>query len=137
MKSPPNFYPRRAFLGAEKSAYSGLMFAACRPFGPRFTSNSTFWPSFSVLKPLIWIAVGCANRSSPPSVGVMKPKPLESLNHLTVPVAIYFFLLLEAATNPGATKPGTTIKGTDGHYGRRFWRRERGTNSLLDILRAG
>src|SRR6266513_4768077 len=28
-------------------------------------------------------------------------------------------------------------KGTDGHYGRCFWRRERGTNSLLDILRAG
>jgi len=40
----------------------------------------------------------------------MKPKPLESLNHLTVPVAIYFFLLLNVATNPGATKPGTTIK---------------------------
>jgi len=48
-------------------------------------------------------------------------KPLESLNHLTVPVAIYFFLLLTVAANPGATKPGTTIKkGTDGHYGRRF-----------------
>src|SRR5471030_1765996 len=34
------------------------------------------------------IAEKCANKSSPPSSGVMKPKPLESLNHLTVPVAI-------------------------------------------------
>src|SRR3954449_2977240 len=40
----------------------------------------------------------------------MKPKPLESLNHFTVPVAIYSFLLPNAATNPGATKPGMTIK---------------------------
>src|SRR6185312_1052759 len=29
------------------------------------------------------------NRSRPPSSGVMKPKPLSSLNHFTVPVAIY------------------------------------------------
>src|SRR5437879_5956101 len=34
------------------------------------------------------IAEKCANRSSPPSSGVMKPKPFASLNHLTVPVAI-------------------------------------------------
>src|SRR5947209_14328777 len=31
----------------------------------------------------------CTNRSRPPSSGVMKPNPLSSLNHLTVPVAIY------------------------------------------------
>src|SRR5947209_2315925 len=30
------------------------------------------------------------NRSRPPSSGVMKPKPLSSLNHLTVPVAMNF-----------------------------------------------
>src|SRR5947209_1580846 len=34
--------------------------------------------------PLKW-----TNRSRPPSSGVMKPKPLSSLNHLTVPVAMY------------------------------------------------
>src|ERR1044072_4081408 len=34
------------------------------------------------------IAEKCAKRSSPPPSGVMKPKPLESLNHLTVPVAM-------------------------------------------------
>src|SRR5947209_8058086 len=33
--------------------------------------------------PLKW-----TNRSRPPSSGVMKPKPLSSLNHFTVPVAI-------------------------------------------------
>src|SRR3954447_8910679 len=33
--------------------------------------------------PLKW-----TNRSRPPSSGVMKPKPLSSLNHLTVPVPI-------------------------------------------------
>src|SRR5579859_5770805 len=35
--------------------------------------------------PLKW-----TNRSRPPSSGVMKPKPLSSLNHFTVPVAINF-----------------------------------------------
>jgi ornithine carbamoyltransferase len=34
------------------------------------------------------IAEKCANRSSPPSSGVMNPYPFASLNHLTVPVAI-------------------------------------------------
>src|SRR4029079_6311984 len=34
------------------------------------------------------IAEKCANKSSPPPSGVMKPKPFASLNHLTVPVAI-------------------------------------------------
>src|SRR4051794_30734744 len=29
------------------------------------------------------------NRSRPPSAGVMKPYPLSSLNHLTVPIAIW------------------------------------------------
>src|SRR4051794_16324059 len=31
-----------------------------------------------------------ANKSLPPSSGVMNPKPLESLNHFTLPVVIYF-----------------------------------------------
>ncbi|KFJ70592.1 hypothetical protein DK45_4375 [Bordetella bronchiseptica] len=51
-------------------------------------SNETFWPSFRVLKPFIWMDEKCANRSSPPSSGVMKPNPFASLNHLTVPVAL-------------------------------------------------
>jgi len=65
------------------------MLEACFPFGPCVISKETFSPSFRVLKPLMLIAEKCANRSSLPSSGVMNPKPLESLNHLTVPVAIY------------------------------------------------
>ena len=33
-----------------------MTFSACRPFGPRFTSNSTSAPSSSVRYPFIWIA---------------------------------------------------------------------------------
>src|SRR5262249_48540929 len=65
------------------------MLEACLPFGPWVTSKLTFWPSFSDLKPGILIAEKCANRSSPPPSGVMKPKPLASLNHFTVPVAMF------------------------------------------------
>src|SRR4051812_46547393 len=32
--------------------------------------------------------VWCTKRSLPPSSGVMKPKPLSSLNHFTMPVAM-------------------------------------------------
>src|SRR5258705_13741438 len=64
------------------------MAVACLPLGPVVISKETFWFSFRVLKPEPSIAEKCANRSSPPPSGVMKPKPLASLNHLTVPVAI-------------------------------------------------
>ena len=64
---------------------------AC-PSDPAVTSNRTFWPSLSVLNPCMLIAEKCANRSSPPPSGVMKPNPFASLNHLTVPVAIRVFL---------------------------------------------
>src|SRR5215218_53339 len=62
------------------------MFAACRPFWPCFTSNSTRWFSASVLNPLPWMSRKWANRSAPPASCAMKPKPLLSLNHFTVPV---------------------------------------------------
>src|SRR5712691_12134623 len=68
----------------------GLICTACLPLGPSFTSNSTFWFSLRVLKPLPWISEKWAKRSSPPPSGLMKPKPLESLNHFTVPVLIAF-----------------------------------------------
>jgi hypothetical protein len=64
------------------------MFEACFPFGPWVTSKLTFWPSLSVLNPDMLIAEKCANKSSLPSSGVIKPNPFESLNHFTVPVAI-------------------------------------------------
>lgn len=77
-------------LPAVGIAYRGNMFDACLPFAPCVTSNDTFWPSFSDLKPDEFIAEKWANKSSPPWSGVMKPKPLASLNHFTVPVAIMF-----------------------------------------------
>src|SRR5450631_2454180 len=64
------------------------MLEACLPLGPCTTSKVTFWPSLSDLKPLMLIAEKCANKSSLPSSGVMKPKPFASLNHLTVPFAM-------------------------------------------------
>src|ERR1700761_7618842 len=72
-----------------RRCYSGVILAACLPFGPCFPSKLTFWFSCSDLKPLPWTSEKCANRSSPPPSGVMKPKPFASLNHFTVPVAIF------------------------------------------------
>src|SRR5687768_3388919 len=80
--------------------YSGRMFEACLPFGPVVTSKETRWFSCSDLKPLDWIAEKCANRSSPPSSGVIKPKPLESLNHFTIPVAITFPISVNLGLRP-------------------------------------
>src|SRR5690606_26291011 len=76
----------RVFRGrVDRDAYSGWTSSACRPFWPWTTLKDTFWPSCSDLKPVPWIERKCTNRSAPLS-GVMKPKPLASLNHLTVPV---------------------------------------------------
>src|SRR3954451_640464 len=43
-------------------------------------------------------------RSLPPSSGVTKPKPLSSLNHLTVPVAIAFLLRMWTANAGDAVR---------------------------------
>src|SRR6185436_21169818 len=67
-----------------------LMLVARGPFGLCSTSYWTLSCSFSVLKPLAWMAEKCTNRSLLPSSGVMKPKPLASLNHFTVPVLMFF-----------------------------------------------
>src|SRR5690554_1183525 len=80
-----------------------LMLEAWRPFLPWVTSKETFWPSCRVLKLSAWISEKCANRSSPLSSGEMKPKPLVSLNHLTVPVAI-IAIPLTALIYPGDTR---------------------------------
>src|SRR6188472_4542812 len=87
---------------------------ACLPLGPVVTSKETFWPSFSVLKPCILIAEKCAKRSSPPPSGVMKPKPFASLNHFTVPVAIFkVFLKYESKRDVART-----MFRSQGKYGR-------------------
>src|SRR5690606_38465000 len=68
--------------------YAAVMLSACCPLGPCAISKETRWPSFSVLNPFIWIEEKWAKRSSPPPSGVIKPNPLASLNHLTVPVCL-------------------------------------------------
>jgi len=75
---------RRRFIVA---LYSVRMLAACGPLAPCLTSNSTRWFSCRLLKPVPdLISLKWANRSLPPDSGVMKPKPLPSSNHFTVPV---------------------------------------------------
>src|SRR5690349_19501824 len=51
-----------------------------------------------------------AKRSLPPSSGVMNPKPLESLNHFTVPVAMFLLPSLLIAGRIRAPLAGMTIK---------------------------
>jgi len=62
--------------------------SAWGPFGPWVISNSTREPSLRDLKPVPAIAVWWTKTSAPPPSCAMKPKPLSSLNHLTVPCAI-------------------------------------------------
>src|SRR4249919_3387414 len=76
--------------------YIGSTASACRPFWPWTTVNVTFWPSFRLLKPWDWIARKCTNTSSPFS-RLMKPKPLASLNHLTVPVSRFDICIAPSA----------------------------------------
>src|SRR4030065_214835 len=72
------------------------------PFGPLVDSNSTCWPSCRLLNPSPWMVEKCTNTSALPSVGVMKPKPLASLNHFTVPLCIVTSALgATDGTNPG------------------------------------
>src|SRR5699024_1418928 len=64
---------------------AGRTWSACGPFWPSTTTKLTSWPSARVRKPVPSMERKCTNRSGPLD-WVMKPKPLASLNHLTVPV---------------------------------------------------
>jgi hypothetical protein len=84
----------RAFLPHIQNDQSiALMATAWSPLGPAVTSKETFWPSLRDLNPSPLMDEKWAKRSLLPSSGVIKPKPLASLNHLTVPVAMYLFFL--------------------------------------------
>src|SRR5207237_6485542 len=107
IKKKPGSVP--GFFSAKAQAI-GRICTACLPLGPSFTSNSTFWFSLRVLKPLPWISEKWAKRSSPPPSGLMKPKPLESLNHFTVPVLIAFPFIERLPDNPREREQRT--KGT-------------------------
>jgi len=65
--------------------YRGRIAVAWGPFGPSWISNSTSCPSLRLRYPRPSIAEKCAKMSAPPMSGVMKPKPLSALNHLTFP----------------------------------------------------
>src|SRR3954462_3810687 len=69
--------------------------------------------------PLWW-----TKRSLPPSSGVTKPKPLSSLNHLTVPVAIAFLLRMWTANAGDAVRRRLRALNTTcaGHDARRLTR---------------
>ena len=60
----------------------------CLPGPPRAVAK--FWCAL-----LTW----CTKRSSPPPSGVMKPKPLVALNHLTVPVCLAASSAIAANSN--------------------------------------
>lgn len=70
-----------------KRFYSATTFSAWGPFLPSVTLNETCWPSASVLNPLPSIALKWTKTSGPESCS-MKPKPLASLNHFTLPVCV-------------------------------------------------
>lgn len=63
----------------------GTTFSACGPFCPLTSVKLTACPSARVLKPWPTMERKCTNKSAPLGRW-MKPKPLLSLNHLTVPV---------------------------------------------------
>src|SRR5690349_11745476 len=56
------------------------------------------------------------NTSAPPSSGWMKPKPLVSLNHFTVPVAIVYFPFRDRCdrANRGNSSKFVEIEGRPG-----------------------
>ncbi len=58
------------------------------PFWPSVTSKLTLSPSARDLKPSPWTSEKCTNTSGPLSCSI-KPKPFASLNHFTVPSAIF------------------------------------------------
>src|SRR5689334_20095454 len=88
-----------AFIEHERNYQPALVTsAACGPFCPCTTSNSTLSPSARDLKPLPCIALKWTKTSGPPS-REMKPKPLASLNHFTVPVILAIELVLSQQGN--------------------------------------
>src|SRR3954469_18347752 len=94
------------------------------PWSPASASYETFEPSARVRKPLELMPVWCTKRSLPPSSGVMKPKPLSSLNHLTMPVAM---MLNKPSTGSCCAARGGLPEGNDCGAGTAF------TEHLLDL----
>lgn len=76
--------PRSTASTSIRCGQTGRTFCASSPLRPGATSNSTAWPSVSVLKPSPWMFETCTKTSSPRS-REMNPKPLSPLKNFTVP----------------------------------------------------
>src|SRR5688500_13633995 len=83
-----------------------LTFVAWAPLGPCSTSYSTSSLSLRDLKPSAEIAEKWTKTSGPPFSCSMKPKPFASLNHFTLPLAIFFTLPLSSNMRFPATCRG-------------------------------
>jgi len=85
------------------------------------------------------MAEKCANRSSPPSSGVMNPKPFASLNHLTVPVAIPTSPVTHVTTTSPrkARRPRDAAAPSSQAHHRHFfdlWRSEKSASLIVEAL---
>src|SRR3954468_20434985 len=85
--------------------------AADGPLAPSVTSNSTRWFSARVLKPVSAMAEKWTKTSLPPFSGVMKPKPLLSLNHFTEPLTLTAMRLSSLAAPAFPRQAGTDRAG--------------------------
>jgi hypothetical protein len=88
---------------AGRKCYARLTCSACRPFGPRFTTNDTRAPSSNERYPLDSMAEKWTKTSSPFSRWI-KPNPLAALNHFTVPVSFMFLSFSYAINFPHGSK---------------------------------
>jgi hypothetical protein len=70
--------------------YTLTTLVAWGPLGPSMMSKLTSSPSFKDLNPSSFMAEKWTKISLPPSFCSMKPNPLASLNHFTLPVAKLF-----------------------------------------------
>src|SRR6266478_8395173 len=87
--------PTACLRGREAAQEILTTFLAWRPFGPSTTSKLTRSPSLRVLNPSALMEASWTKTSAPRS-RTMKPNPLVSLNHFTVPCSGILLLL---ATN--------------------------------------
>ena len=88
-------------------------FLAWRPFGPSTTSKLTRSPSLRVLNPSAMMEASWTKTSAPRS-RTMKPKPLPSLNHFTVPCSAILLLLATNETGLLFLPPGSLGWSLDG-----------------------
>src|SRR5438034_1223982 len=86
-------------------------------------SKDTFWPSDREVIPAASSAVAWTNTSLAPPSGEMKPKPLEELKNLTVPMVMMSPLRMIARTDVRTAKTSSReVSGPGAHEAGRDWR---------------